>query len=36
MEIGYVIKPGEKTEQKANVSIESKMSDEVSVKIDKL
>ena len=36
MEIGYVMKHRKKTEQKANVSIESKMSDEVSVKIDKL
>ena len=36
MEIGYVMKPGEKTEQKANASIESKMSDELNTKIDKL
>jgi hypothetical protein len=36
MEIGYVMKPGEKTEQKANASIESKLDDEASFKIDKL
>lgn len=36
MEIGYVMKPWEKVEQKANASIDSKLDDEASFKIDKL